>query len=612
MEKVFGLSTTSFDTNGGSLVESQQLLRGETVERPNDPVRTNYIFLGWFEDNNIFEKLWDFSVAPNKDITLFAKWELFGITLEPSGDIDFGSETAGYGAITALLVTVTNTGNMPTGDLRLSLSGANGFNLSTNEIENMEPRTNAYFTIGPKDSLPVGSYSAVLTITNGGIITFNINLSFTVTKIIGVVTWPAVNPGTITYGTPLSGIGLTGGSTELGSFAWQEASIIPAVVNSGYIAVFTPFDTENYEWPELTRNFAVTVNPRSITVTPDATQNKVYGTNDPVLTYTSSEQLITGNAFTGTLSRTPGEDAGLYNIALGSLGAGANYSLALGGNVQFEITKAPGAAVSGFTVSGNPGTYEITVSDVVLANTTGQGFEYSFSTTNSPSVWTAISSYFGSIDTLYYIFVRTIESANYTTGAASEDKEMAFYTVTFDSAGGSPNPANLVVVLNTAISAPQTPVLTGFNFNGWFTQQNGQGTQWNFSSPLTSPLNLFAYWIEHDTRAVLTLDIQEIVDDAAIIELNYVTQISRSAANGPVTYDVTVTNLGAYSANDIRWEVRGVGVYAGQSVTETGLSFTLDAGNVIYNSPGGHILIMDILVGGTVMYRRNILFTIAE
>ena len=48
---------------------------------------------------------------------------------------------------------------------------------------------------------------------------------------------------------------------------------------------------------------------------------------DPALTYTAAPALLAGDAFTGTLSRAAGDDAGSYAIGRGSLTAGPNYDV---------------------------------------------------------------------------------------------------------------------------------------------------------------------------------------------------------------------------------------------------------------------------------------------
>ncbi|ERM80577.1 hypothetical protein P872_12685, partial [Rhodonellum psychrophilum GCM71 = DSM 17998] len=71
--------------------------------------------------------------------------------------------------------------------------------------------------------------------------------------------------------------------------------------------------------------------PSPLTITPTVNQNKVYGSAEPSFTFTASGfnpgDDISG--IQGLLSRAPGEDAGAYAFALGSLDAGPNYTLIL-------------------------------------------------------------------------------------------------------------------------------------------------------------------------------------------------------------------------------------------------------------------------------------------
>ena len=63
--------TVKFDSNGGSSVSSQTIKEGNKVQKPNDPTRKNYKFLGWYLNN----KKYDFSKTVTSNITLEAKWE---------------------------------------------------------------------------------------------------------------------------------------------------------------------------------------------------------------------------------------------------------------------------------------------------------------------------------------------------------------------------------------------------------------------------------------------------------------------------------------------------------------------------------------------------------
>ncbi len=79
------------------------------------------------------------------------------------------------------------------------------------------------------------------------------------------------------------------------------------------------------------------INKKLVTVIPDASQSKYYGSPDPVFTFTN-DAGVTG--FTGALGRQSGEDAGSYPFVSGNLGAGDNYTLVLSGQSPlFTINK---------------------------------------------------------------------------------------------------------------------------------------------------------------------------------------------------------------------------------------------------------------------------------
>lgn len=70
-----------------------------------------------------------------------------------------------------------------------------------------------------------------------------------------------------------------------------------------------------------------TINKKPVTVTADRGQYKMSGDADPVLTFKYSPALVVNDSFTGALSRDPGESDGNYAITIGTLTAGANYTL---------------------------------------------------------------------------------------------------------------------------------------------------------------------------------------------------------------------------------------------------------------------------------------------
>lgn len=92
--------TVSFDTDGGSAVDAQKILRGQKVVRPVDPTRSGYRFNGWYKDASVY----DFTSPVLDDFTLRAAWTAnqYTITFDSDGGSTVTSITQDCGtAITA-------------------------------------------------------------------------------------------------------------------------------------------------------------------------------------------------------------------------------------------------------------------------------------------------------------------------------------------------------------------------------------------------------------------------------------------------------------------------------------------------------------------------------
>ena len=86
--------TVTFDTQGGSPVEAQQVSRDQFVTRPEDPVREGYTFVGWVTTSTGSTE-YEFETAKvQKDITIYAKWTpiKYTVTFDSRGGSEITSE----------------------------------------------------------------------------------------------------------------------------------------------------------------------------------------------------------------------------------------------------------------------------------------------------------------------------------------------------------------------------------------------------------------------------------------------------------------------------------------------------------------------------------------
>ena len=86
--------TVTFDSDGGSAVEPQSVPQGQQVQRPADPVKEGYTFIGWYDKNDLDNKYynmpeWNFRYSVTGDMVLVAQWmEPMPISTEPITYLD--------------------------------------------------------------------------------------------------------------------------------------------------------------------------------------------------------------------------------------------------------------------------------------------------------------------------------------------------------------------------------------------------------------------------------------------------------------------------------------------------------------------------------------------
>ncbi|MBQ9920796.1 MAG: S-layer homology domain-containing protein [Clostridia bacterium] len=66
--------TVNFETNGGTVISSESIKSGSSLEEPTAPTKEGYIFAGWFTDKELTDA-YDFETNVTSGFTLYAKWE---------------------------------------------------------------------------------------------------------------------------------------------------------------------------------------------------------------------------------------------------------------------------------------------------------------------------------------------------------------------------------------------------------------------------------------------------------------------------------------------------------------------------------------------------------
>ena len=177
----------------------------------------------------------------------------------------------------------------------------------------------------------------------------------------------------------------------------------------------------NYTISFNSNDFEIT--PKTLVVTANSGQNKIYGQTDPAFAYTAAgfEFSDDETVFTGALSRDPGENVDNYPITIGTLAAGINYTIGFNSN-DFEITPKTLVVTAN---SGQSKTYGQT--DPAFAYTAA-GFEFS----DDETVFTgALSRDAGENVDNYPMTIGTLAAGiNYTISFNSNDFEITKMDVT--------------------------------------------------------------------------------------------------------------------------------------------------------------------------------------
>ena len=117
----------TFDSDGGSVVAEQTVIRGGNAAEPETPTRDGYVFYGWHlldAGGGMAPEAFDFSTPITTDITLRASWkhEHDGIIFQPWNRSDALPTEAGSWYLTRDVI-LTNVWDWTGGTLNLCLNG---------------------------------------------------------------------------------------------------------------------------------------------------------------------------------------------------------------------------------------------------------------------------------------------------------------------------------------------------------------------------------------------------------------------------------------------------------------------------------------------------------
>lgn len=183
--------TVTFKDWDGKELAKQTVEDGQAAVAPANPTRSGYKFTGWDKAFNyvtsdlIVTAQYEADTSTSKNNNTQNKsTKIYSISTNPWNELIMNPVKESNYTRTSYTVTVTNTGNMYTGQLTISLSGsgASSFELSKTAMSSLAVGKNSTFKITPKLRLAAGTYTATVTISGKNISATKINISLTVTK----------------------------------------------------------------------------------------------------------------------------------------------------------------------------------------------------------------------------------------------------------------------------------------------------------------------------------------------------------------------------------------------------------------------------------------------
>lgn len=543
--------TVTFDSRGGTAVDSQSVSYEGTVERPADPTRGQYhIFGGWYKESRC-EHEWDFdNDKVTGDITLYAKWTCDEPLVVTGGtedtDYDYDDANKVLIILTSEPMTISNQDsqifttyrievNLPDGD-------PNGANLTLNGV-------NIESTTGPAMKIEDGAnYDVNITLADGTInrlktgmaSVYNPNLNYAGLQKNGgdgKLTIKGESAGT----GQLTAIGAQGASAEndggagIGGAAGQSTSNIEI---DGGIVTATSYDGAGIGGGGNGSGSNIKISGGTVTATAGGSGAGIGSGGGNGNVSESSGNVIEGAyamvyATSGKDDKAALEGFGdglKQGIVFTRQGKTASYE----GNVYGEailqedmevaenskLTINEGANLNigdGITLTNN-GT--LNVNGTITCTGTGKvitevGYEPNG---GEPAPASEKKTYWdkdgqktygtlpsGLTKTGYNLSgwytkdddqgskVETTTNVDVNLHTLYAKWDINQYKVTFDLGDGSIYKTDTVNYQDKA-TRPDDPEKTGYTFTDWYDNQEGTGFAYDFDSPVTGDITLYAKW----------------------------------------------------------------------------------------------------------------------
>ncbi len=520
----------TFDTQGGSAVNTQSFDYGSLITEPAEPTRTGYTFAGWYSDSGLTSP-WDFAsdTLGASDVTLYAAWtaNTYRVNFDAQG---------GNCPTSSITVTYDSTyGTLPE-PARTGYSFIGWFT----DVNDAGTKILSSTTVGITSDLTLyASWSA-----NSYAVSFDAQGGACSTNTI-TVTYDS------TYGilpTPTrTGYTFDGWFTEADGAGVQILSTTTVSITSDR-RLYAAWSVDQY-----------TVTFDSNGGTAVASQTLDYGS----LIALPDNPTLTGYSFGGWYS-----DSGLttaWNFSANTLGA-ADMTLYASWTInQYTVSfeSNGGTAVDSQTLN-----YGSLVVEPTEPTQTGYTFDGWYSESGLTTAWDFSSDTLGAADMTLY--------AAWTADT---------YTVTFDAQGGTCATSSITATYDSAYGSLPEPTLTGYTFVGWFTEVDGAGLEITDTTivNITEDLTLYAYWTYDQYVVVFYSNGGSSVEGLTLHYGDYIPEPESPTKEGHTFIgwysDTALTTAWDFNANTLG--TSDLALYAGWDIKQYTVTFESNGGTAI-------------------------------
>jgi hypothetical protein len=182
----------------------------------------------------------------------------YGISLNPSGNYTFATDTCGYILQPAYAVRVSNVGNQSTGPLAITMSGEhiNRYTLSDISIDDLEPDDSKVFTVVPKTNLEAGTFSITITVSGTNDLRASFDVFFTVKKARRMA--PLAPTLADRTATSITLNVIAGAEYRNGSGEWQDSPVFENLIpHTTYVFYARMKETDTHETSPASSSFSV-------------------------------------------------------------------------------------------------------------------------------------------------------------------------------------------------------------------------------------------------------------------------------------------------------------------------------------------------------------------